>query len=129
MQLMLNRVLTVIVGLGVCGAGAFFLLNRYTAPGCGADITTSKLVPEIAAETGLSGLYLLNTQGIGGGFLAGTRQCVVDVAQIQALEPLDRAHWLKVIYSAAIDRATGVVTVQSHVDGPVTPVFNANART
>jgi hypothetical protein len=65
------------VGLGVCVAAEFLLLSRYTAPACDADIVTSKLLPQLSAETGLSGLYLLNTQDIGGGLLAGTRRCVV----------------------------------------------------
>jgi hypothetical protein len=126
---MFDRIMATVLGLGLCVAAVFLLLNRYTAPGCGAEVTTTKLVPQLMAETGLSGLYLLDTQSIGGGLLAGSRQCVVDVAQIQALQPLGRAHWLKVIYSTRIDRPTGVVTVQSHLAGPVTPVFNANPNT
>ena len=125
---MFEWVMGVIVGLGLCAAAMVPLLNRYTAPGCGADVTTSKLVPELTAETGLGGLYLLNTRAISGGLLAARRQCVVDVAQIQALQPLVRAHWLKVTYSTSIDRSTGVVTVLSHVAGPATPVFGANAQ-
>ncbi len=80
----------------------------------------------MSAKTGLSGLYLLNAHSIGGGLLARSRTCSVDVAEIYALQPLIAAHWLKVIYSATIDRLTGVVSVRSRVAGPVDPVFKAS---
>ena len=126
---MLDRLMMGMVWPGVCVAAVFLLLSRHTAPACDADIVTSKLLPQLSAETGLSGLYLLNMQGIGGGLLAGTRQCVVDVATIQGLQPLARAHWLKVIYAATIDRTTGVVAVQSHLAGPVMPFLKAEPNT
>jgi hypothetical protein len=125
---MFEWVMGVIVCVGLCAAASVPLLNRYTAPGCGAEITTTKLVAELAAETGLSGLYLLNTRAVSGGLLSARRQCVVDVAHIEALQPLERAHWLKVTYSTSIDRSTGEVTVLSHVAGPATPVFAAQAQ-
>jgi hypothetical protein len=118
-----DRIMAATVVLGCCALAVFLLLQRYTAPACGADATLQKLMPELGTETGLTSLYLLDTQSIGGGLLAGTRQCVVDVAQIRALQPVSSAHWLKVMYSASIDRTTGAVTVLSHVAGPVTPVF------
>jgi hypothetical protein len=84
------------------------------------------VVAEVSVKTGLSGLYLLNAHRIAGGLLARSRKCSVDVAQIYALQPLNAAHWLKVIYTATIDRPTGVVTVRSRVAGPVEPVFTTS---
>jgi hypothetical protein len=89
-------------------------------------VATNQLVTEVSAKTGLSGLYLLDAHSISGGLLARTRKCSVDVAEIYALQPLDAAHWLKVIYTATIDRPTGVVTVRSRVAGPATPVFTTS---
>ena len=120
---MFDRIMVAIFVSAGCALAAFLLLQRYTAPACGDDVATQKLIPQISAETGLTGLYLLNTQSTGGGLLAGTRRCVVDVAQIQALQPLSAAHWLKVIYTTSIDRLTGAVSVQARVAGPVKPVF------
>jgi hypothetical protein len=55
--------------------------------------------------------------------MAKTRRCEVDVAPIEWLEELKNAHWLKVFYSATIDRPTGKVMVKARVAGPVTAVF------
>jgi hypothetical protein len=126
---MFSRVMASAVVLGCCALGVFLLLQRYTAPACGANVTTSQLVPQISAKTGLSGLYLFDVQSLSGGLLSRTRDCVVDVAQIEGLQTLGAAHWLKVIYSASIDRPTGTVTVRSQVAGPVTPVFAPNPST
>ena len=92
-------------------------------------MATNQVVTQVSAKTGLSGLYLLNAHSIGGGLLARTRQCSVDVAPIYALQPLQAAHWLKVIYTATIDRPTGVVTVRARVAGPADPVFTTGPAT
>ena len=126
---MFDRMMTAVVGLGIGALALFLLLNRRTAPACNAYVAITKLTPEIAAETGLSGVYLLNAQSIGGGLLAGTRRCMVYVARVEALQPLARARWLKVIYTTMMDRSTGVVTIQSHVAGPAKPVFTAAPKT
>jgi hypothetical protein len=126
---MVGRFLGILVVAGGCALAIVMLLQRYTAPSCGADVTTSTLVSQVSAETGLSSIYLLNPHSVSGGLLSPTRRCVADVAQIYALQPLHAAHWLEVIYSATIDRPTGAVTVRSHVAGPVTPVFQTRPAT
>jgi hypothetical protein len=123
---MFGRLMLIVVGLG-CGAlGFVMILQRYAAPSCRSEVATSQVVTEVSAKTGLSGLYLLNAHSIGGGLLARSRTCSVDVAEIRALQPLIAAHWLQVIYSATIDRPTGVVSVRSRVAGPVDPVFTVS---
>jgi Ethanolamine utilization protein EutJ (predicted chaperonin) len=126
---MVERVLGMVVVAGCCALAIVLLLNRYTAPSCGAEITTAKLVSEVSTKTGLSGLYLLDPQEVSGGLLSLTRRCVVDVAPITGLQSLGAAHWLRVIYSARIDRPTGAVTVRSRVAGPVSPVFQTSPAT
>jgi hypothetical protein len=123
---MLGRVIGILMVGGGCALGAIMLLHRFTAPSCGAEVTTSKLVGEVSAETGLTSLYLLNAHDLRSGLLAQTRFCEADVAQIYALQPLHDAHWLRVIYSAQINRPTGVVTVRSRIAGPVTPAFRTS---
>jgi hypothetical protein len=123
---MVGHLMRIAVVVGCCALGLFLLKQRYTAPACQADVTTSQLVSEIGAETGLTGLYLLNAHSIGGSLMAKTRRCEVDVAPIEGLEELKNAHWLKVFYSATIDRPTGKVTVKARVAGPVTPVFGTH---
>jgi hypothetical protein len=123
---MFGRLMSIAVVLGCCALGGVLLLQRYAAPSCTADVATSQVVTEVSAKTGLNGLYLLNAHSIGGGLLARTRTCAVDVARITALQPLVAAHWLEVIYTATLDRPTGVVTVRSRIAGPVDPVFKTD---
>jgi hypothetical protein len=76
MGTMFDRVMAAIVGIGICVTAVFLLLNRRTGPGRGADIAMTKPVLELTAETGLTGLYFLDTQGIGG-LPARTRRMVM----------------------------------------------------
>ena len=123
---MFNRILACGVVVGGCVLAASLLLQRYTAPACSAKVTIQQLVPQVDAEGRLSGVDLLNPKSIGGGIFARTRRCVVDVAQIEALQPVSAEHWLKVLYSTTIDRPTGTVTVRSRLAGPATPVFKTS---
>ena len=115
---MVNRIISALVLVGACALAVFLFQRHYAAPFCGDDNVTAEATSQVSADLGRTGFNVTDIKQVEGGLFSRARHCQMDVAPIIGLQVLDKAHWLRVLYSDVRDSKTNGVTVDARVTGP-----------
>lgn len=124
---MVDRILSAVVFAGLCALAVFAFQRHEAAPFCDDDSVTAQVTSQISGKLGGNGFHIANIKQTAGGVFARARQCQLDVAPIIALQTIDTAQWLRVIYTVQRPE-TDDVTVVARVAGPAEMHFSASTQ-